>query len=222
MNEEEIMKGAVDMTNSPWGGNTLEDAAKFLSGAKELELNIFIKFHGKNLYSMLDDIDSCYKKVTGYTYKEYKEAEKEEERKYIQKKLDALDKIPERIEKGKNYIYPQREMDWTRIVIKSSESLYLGYDIDATVEIMEILANNNNANKFEMAIEKLANQGHSGPSYWLVLKNVLDFSKEGVNFYKYAMEKKNEALSEDDINYIYNIESQNEEFEAELNALENE
>jgi len=61
--EEQIKKEAkkreIDFTCD------LDDAVKILKVAKEKDENIYINFNGYNLYSMFDDEDSCYKKVTG-------------------------------------------------------------------------------------------------------------------------------------------------------------
>lgn len=144
------------------------------------------------------------------------------EERRIKRQLEALDKMPERIEKGTKLIYPQREMAWKKMVRESVDAFFEGMDIDSAIEIMEILANNNDANKFETAIKRLDEQGHSGTSYWVVMAHVLNFSKEGVDFYKEVARKTNKTITEEDLRYINNVEAENAEFEAELNGIEKE
>lgn len=54
----------------------LEDAVRFLEYSASINKNICIEFYGKELYSLLDDKNSCYMKVTGMTYDDYKEKER--------------------------------------------------------------------------------------------------------------------------------------------------
>ncbi len=230
MTTGEVMEQAVDKTNE-FEGKNLEFVVEYLAEAKAKGENIFYRFKGEKLYSLFDNRDTCYKKVTGYSYQKFlekkereREMEEREERARIARaraRRSLIEKIPVRIENGMKYIYPQMKTEWEEKVRKATHGTYFGFDIDATIEIMEILANNNDANKYENAMQNLDNLKFGMP-YWLVLKNVLDFSKDGVNFFKYAKEKKNEVLSEYEKNYILEIESQNAEFEAELNALEKE
>lgn len=46
---------------------SLDNAAAILSEAKAKSKNIFIYFNGKKLFSQLDNLDTCYLKVTGKT-----------------------------------------------------------------------------------------------------------------------------------------------------------
>lgn len=209
--------------------NFLEDLMRLLyiwKMQKKQGENIFVNFNGNKLYALLDDRDSCYEKVTGYKYDEFQEVSKAERRAFeerqIKERLEAIDKLDARIESGLKYIYPQREFDWKKRVMDSTDGIYLGNDIDSAIEIMEILANSKEENKFDIAMNKLDEQGHSNISYWVTLGSITTFAKEGVNFFKYLMEKQGKTIAEQDIDYLNKLESENASFEAELEGAERE
>ena len=49
----------------------LDDVIEVLSKAKQEGKNISVEFNGQILFSMTDDEDSCYRKVTGESKAEY-------------------------------------------------------------------------------------------------------------------------------------------------------
>ncbi len=223
---EYIKNTAVDISNN-FFGNTLQDAVKFLEGKKNRGENVMLNFNGHKLYSLLDDRDSCFKEVTGYNYDEYMKVQErnrlEYEQRRIKEQLEALDKIPGRIEKGLQYIYPQKEIEWRKTVMNStSKGLYMGIDIDSTIDIMEILKNDKDGNSFEEANKLLDSQDHSGTSYWVVLSEIAMFSKVGPAFYKHILEKDGREISEKLLNQLKQIETKNAAYEAELEAPEKE
>lgn len=68
MDEKEIIKNAF--CYGP-GVSDLDAIIAFFAGAKERNLNLYYTFRGVNLYSLLDDEESCYKKVIGMTKEEF-------------------------------------------------------------------------------------------------------------------------------------------------------
>lgn len=57
---------------------SLDDVISFLKKSKEKNDNIYTFFCGNILYSLFDDEDSCYKKVTGMTKAEYDKIKNEQ------------------------------------------------------------------------------------------------------------------------------------------------
>ena len=62
MTQEEIKQTAVKCTK-PF--QYLDTAVRELKKAKQNGENIYIEFSGEKLYSLIDDENSCYVKVTG-------------------------------------------------------------------------------------------------------------------------------------------------------------
>ncbi len=50
---------------------TLDKATEVLSNAKAKNKNIYVIFNGQKLFSQFDNVDSCYKKITGKTKKQF-------------------------------------------------------------------------------------------------------------------------------------------------------
>lgn len=222
MNNEEIMENAVD--KSGLFGH-IDNAIEFLAEAKKNGENIFINFNDVKLYSMIDDRDSCYLKVTGEDYLTFKKnsemdsekIKREIEEKLIKEQIEALDKIPERIERGLKLIYPQNAKQWEKMVSEQScQGMYLGHDIDVALDIMENLENN-------VDFETIYNQFEAVGNYnLLVLNNILMYSKEGVAFFKFIHEKDGESLTPQMTFMLDRIDRKNKQFEDELAGLERE
>ena len=71
MTNEEIMKTATECNE--WFNN-LDDVIRIFEKCKNENKNVYVKFSGQKLYSLIDNRDSCYKKVTGKTYEEFQES----------------------------------------------------------------------------------------------------------------------------------------------------
>ena len=123
----------------------IEEMIKKLEILKERGLNFFYNFNGQKCYALLDDADSCYKKITGMTRSEYKEEQRkwheEYERREAEAKQKASESIPGWIAEGKGMIYPQRHEEWEKCVNIRANDLYHGLDLVGTLEVMKHLEN---------------------------------------------------------------------------------
>lgn len=66
--KNDIMKTATELKGE-W--NDLDEVIVALENAAKQKNNIFIDFHGEKLYSLIDNKNSCYEKVTGLDYESY-------------------------------------------------------------------------------------------------------------------------------------------------------
>jgi hypothetical protein len=144
------------------------------------------KFNGTMLYSDVDSLDSAYQKIIGKTYLE--SCEEDRLRKIEQQKQDAEEKLKQPvkiqkwIERGLMAI-PASEHDyWVKIVPIRANDLYCGMELDACLDIIELL---NSGCPMRKAKEKIDSQGHSGMSYGLVRSLVRKFASRGEEFNEY-------------------------------------
>ncbi len=214
MDNEQIIKTAVEY-KSYFG--TLDRAIEVLEKAKEENENIYLDFNGQKLYSLIDDTDSCYLKVTGKTKDEYMKAleewRKQQEEEQIKEELEALDKMPDRIKRGNELIYPQRREDWEKYVRSSTKSFYHGLELDSVLNVMESLSKDKN---LEQALSVLNSEDKKGVPNFITLNIIAKYSKQGVDFCKYACEKKNIGISKEDLDYLAKLKEENKQFESEL------
>ena len=94
---------------------------------------------------------------------------------------EALDKVPQWIERGNKLIYPERQAEWANCVNKRARGIYRGYEVEATLEIMEKLEEDSD---MKVAKRALLNQGHRRSSFGLVSRMIFEFSKKGPEFYE--------------------------------------
>ncbi len=71
MSKKDINSIIQNATQYYYYVGTLDKATEVLSKAKASNKNIYIVLNGKKLYSQLDNIDSCYLKITGKTKKAF-------------------------------------------------------------------------------------------------------------------------------------------------------
>ena len=153
MTEEEIMKKAIESERTYF--SCLDEVIFYLKSAKENGLNIYVEWNGRILYSLLDDEDSCYKKFTGLSKKDYQERVKEWKKKYENVKYKArLNKKNEFIERGKKVIYPQLHKSWEDYIEKNLNGEFDGDEIESALETMEFLDNGGIAEQGMKMLEK--------------------------------------------------------------------
>ena len=109
---------------------------------------------------------------------------------------EAKAKIPGWIERGKKLPYPERYEEWERCVNVRANDLYHGWDLENALEIMEKLQNEGT---MEEAKQIFDDANHSGASAGMVRSIVLNFSKNGIEFYE---ETAMFGLSEEEKSYI--------------------
>lgn len=170
-----------------FGFGHLESAVKELSRYKERGELVYGEFNGQILYSDIDDMDSCFKKVTGKTKVEFDEAEKLRDEEYDREKKEHKDAIPkltkEWIEKG-NIILDEKYRElWAKCVPIRLDDLYQGMELNCCLDIVVKL---NNGCSFDEAKAIIDSQGHSGTSFGLVCSMVKSFCDRGVEFVDYV------------------------------------
>lgn len=189
MNEELIKKTAVKV--NVLGGTELDEVIKFLDEANKNGKNIYVVFNDKNLYSMLDDKDSCYKKVTGYTKGEYDA---------IHQKVDALK------ERSKNLVFFEKSADWFVYIINSVEDPFKkGKDAELAISVMEFLDAGDSARAHQIMAQ-------ADREYAFALTAILQFAKDGPEFYKEEIAGLGLELEEEARELIKSIEAQNNQY----------
>lgn len=212
--KEQIIKDAY--VYKDWVHN-LDVAIAVLSRAKQKNQNIYIDFNGIKLYSLLDDEDSAYNKVVKMSKVEWEEVGKRWHAEHLERlkreKAEAEAKIPEWIERGEKLVYPQKVDLWHERVNSRAREAYHGADLENALEVMEFLSQNGS---FAEAKQILHNAGHSGASYSVVIRIIVDFAKNGPEFIKYV--EPDIFTSPEIKEYILKIISENNEYENELGA----
>lgn len=165
-------------------GSSIESAVKELKGHSDLVCG---SFNGEMLYSDVDDLDSAYKKITGKTKLEYKKDQQKRQDDYEQKKREHEEAIPdlteEWIKKG-NEVLDKRYHDlWAKVVPVRLKELYRGYELEACLDIVDLL---NNGHGLDDAKDMIEQQGHSGMSFSLVCSIVNAFCIRGSEFVNYV------------------------------------
>lgn len=177
-------------------------------------VNVYVDFNGHKLYSLLDNADSCYKKVTGKTKEEFEEAERKWREEYRRKEAEESAKaeaaIPSYIEAGKGIVYPQKLDEWEKCVRGRVSDLYHGADLANAIEAMKELEKTGDFAKAKKVID---NANHSGASYGMVMRIIVNFSKKGPDFYEfmepeYSKEPKTKA-------FLDKLREENKKYEAE-------
>ncbi len=217
MNEEEIKNKAV-LDDEFY--NTLDEAVFALQYYKRRGMNVYIPFRDQKLYSLLDDRDSCYIKVTGENYETYTKHFEEEQRKRkierLQEEIEALEKVPEYIARGEAIIYPQQKKDWEKCVYAKVSDLYVGKDLENALEIMESLAKDGD---MEKAYKIYKDANHSGLSESSVRNIVVSFSEHGTRFYRYDAMKSGMTLTEEDEKALNKIDEKFQSYQTEKEDL---
>lgn len=83
-----------------------------------------------------------------------------------------MDKHTERIERFNKLKYTKNKSEWEECVTAREADLYKGIEVDATLEIMEILDE-----YYEKISNKLSEQGHSGGSMMMLQAMIQYFHK---------------------------------------------
>lgn len=169
------------------GGESIESAIATLATHKQRNELVFCEFNGQKLYSDTDDLESAYKKITGKTYAECKEADRKWQEEYQEEKRKHEAAIPELtkewIEKGKSILNEEYHQKWAECVPIRLGDLYRGMELEACLAIVKEL---NVGCTLKSAKEIIDNQGHSGMSYGLVCAMVKAFCARGIEFDTYV------------------------------------
>ena len=178
---------------------SIDKAVEFLTAYRERGESVYIVFNGHKLYSCDVTIDSAYKEIMGMTKVEF-DAHKEafvrkNEEKMEEETTKARKKIPDWIERGKLYIYPELWKEWEETVEDRVGGTYPGLDLDGALEIMEKLEKDPSMKEAEDALKSLNPEiidrvrglllcfAKKGPDFYKVTDTALDFEKS-TRYYK--------------------------------------
>lgn len=211
-NESEIKAEATQYTK--WIYN-ISELVSLINEYKAKGENYSFDFKNEKFYSLLDDEESCYRKITGLTKDEYEAKQerlyREQLKRDAEEKQKAIENIPNWIEEGKKYIYPQRYKKWAECVELRAEDIYNGKDINCALAIMELL---DKGVSFQDAYEVVKEQNHTGTSYSIVMSVITNFSKKGPEFYRFADKEPTPATER----FLEKIVKENEQFAKELES----
>lgn len=122
MTNEEIIRTALPLEYH----SDLDGIVKRLELAKQKGENVYIEFHGKKLYSLIDNEESCYLKVTGETKTEFEKNQRNEmvlyRKKCLERKIAFLDEFEENLERGKEVLPSTRHAAWARVMWELSDN----------------------------------------------------------------------------------------------------
>jgi hypothetical protein len=159
-------------------GSSIEDAFNKL---QDHSFRNKTKACGKFNNVMLDSddtLDSAYVKIIGMTYNEFREKEKKRQEEYEQRKKEHKEAIPELtrewVAKGKEILHKDKWQKWEYIVPIRLSDMYEGMELKACLDIIKILREEG----IKKTKQEMYDQGHSGTSFYLVLRMVEFFYED--------------------------------------------
>lgn len=192
-------------------GSTLDECVESLLKFQKRGESVVVEFNGHKLYSTDISMDRAYQEVLGMTQKRYEqkmeEWHKEHQEREAREKAEAKDKIPDWIEKGKEFIYPERMEKWINCVEARSRDLYHGMELDSALALMKKLES---GATMKEAKEMFNEQGHSEAGAGMVRRILFHFAKRGPEFYESTALRE---LSEEDKKLIQDKKRENAELE---------
>lgn len=187
---------------------TLELTVNALLKAKNEGRKLFCFFGDVFLKSDNITMDSAFLKVLGKTKDEFDREQLEYNNNYekmiLQERRESLGKIPELIERGKQYIFPEKLEEWKNCVVDTCDGPFEYYIVEQALDIMDALEKG--AQKDEL-IELLRKQGHNDATAIRLRRIVLNFSKRGPEFFE---ETNLYPLTDEDVELIQNTRENNE------------
>ena len=148
----------------------------------------YVEFNGHIIYADINfKVDNAYKQVFGKTREEFLEerdnsiAEIDRRIKKFGREARAL--LEERFEKGKKYIYPERQEEWRRLLTGLTSGILDEYHAKYPDLMIECLEKLESGEKFQSVLDfiKEVRNGSIG-----LVAQVLPFSKVGPEFYEYV------------------------------------
>lgn len=192
-------------------GNTIDAAVQTLLDYRKQGISTVITFNGHNLYSCDVTMDSAYQEITGQTKEEFEKGQEEyrirRKEKRAREAAEAQANIPVWIEKGSEYIYPEKTDEWRECVESRANDLYNGSELQSALKIMEMLEN---GESLESAWIVCARDNTSAITVELTRDIVLNFSKQGPDFYEYTAFGKIEPEEQE---MVQRIREENEKYE---------
>lgn len=162
--EKKIKREAVKDDAFIWN---LDEAVRYLENALLNKKNIYITFSGKDLYSFIDDRDSCYLKVTGETYMQFEEGMNREKNEFAIKKM----KIDGWVERGKDVVEHSEYDNWIEFVYENAD-VCNGNQIESALNAMEQLVK---GSSFQDVSQMLDKEDKNEAGYSLAMSILKDF-----------------------------------------------
>ena len=129
-------------------------------------------------------MDSAFMDVFGLTKEEFDKKRKKDELDSLKQQYREVKRgikaLPELVEKGRQYIYPQKFEEWEKAVYINIMTGYGAFVVEDALKIMDILDNSTMEEAFETL--KVLDQNHSGGSMGAVERLLVDFAKKGPEF----------------------------------------
>lgn len=192
----------------------LDKCIDYLIKCRQEGKSIWIEFNGHKLYSCDATVNNVYVQMYGKTKAEVDREMQEEIDEYHKSREERKDRIkenmPEWIEAGSQFIYPERLDEWKRCVERRSNDLYLGSDLEFAITAMQMLEN---GAKFENVKNYLSGLDTSGGSHSKVESVILNFSKRGPEFYEF-LRGGHENIDENTQGMISKLKDQNSQYKA--------
>ena len=170
--------------NTAAGINVYQAYIFVIAKMNDLDKLCCMEFNGEIIYSDEDSLDSAYMKVVGRTYSEHLKKIEEEEKRMKEAEEEYERSKPslysELIMKGHEIIDEKYWFTFDKLVAKSLDDLYRGYDIECAVHIVKMLKEKKS---FEEIRQTIFDQGHSNWSVGITIAEVKDICDEGSDFY---------------------------------------
>lgn len=163
-------------------GTDLENAVYELLSIKNQGKKAFCEFNGVILDSEIVTMDSAFLLLTGRTKEEWTLISKKREKE--KKLLDAIDKIPEQIKRGRNLIYPNHFNEWAVDVTNGAIGPTNGKVIDNVLDIMEAISAKRPIEAIVAIYENQEYKSNKKCNENLVRTYVMKYSKDGFDFYE--------------------------------------
>ena len=198
----------------------LDKAIEVLKEAQGKGENIYINFNNHKLYSADITTDSAYLEVTGKTKEGFEKDRAEFMKKWDEKeaaeKAEAKQKVPQWVERGKEFIYPEKIADWEKCVTARAGDLYHGAELDSALEVMKAI---HNGASLDEAKEILDSHDHSGASYGMTRSIICHFSEKGPEFWEHTAY---EPIKEEDKKVLEELKEQNARLKEEHETVRND
>lgn len=223
-NNEELIENLKRSSIELEEGISLERAEVVLSQAKEQGVNacvvLYISGNPVRLYSLFEDVDDWYQKAVGMKKQQWNELKrqmdqrfaKEDEMYRLAQIAEFEGRIPEFVERGKKYMYPQKMNDWAEFVDKvvhTFPSRVRPQAVDDALNVMELLRMGVSYDDVYRVLWQLH------PDDVTPARNmVLNYSKYGPDF----IMKKFPELYEKNKQYIDGLVAENAKYQSQPGA----
>lgn len=213
--EAEIAKIKAEAKEYKGFIGNLEELIDWIQECRETNNNLYYEYDDDMFfYSLVDDVESCYQRLTGLSQEEYLRQQEEKKERWNNKIkqakiLMAENSIPRWIEDGNKLIYPQKQKDWKDLIELRYDTEPFGKEFDIAITVMKSLENDED---FQKAYDIIKDNNLSGQVYSATLSLLVNFYKKGTAFYRFIDKEPTNAT----IKFLEKIENRNKEYEKEL------